>query len=135
MTRGWLLTVLLLLEGLWLAADIPLVQGLGETNEPFESSRPVWLFYIWLTSDALLLCSVLLVWLWSKSGVVGFVVVTAIREGLLVYSGKSPSLIGGALALVLVALVYKHWWHMQWGIIHAQTPAPAGERSAPAAEP
>lgn len=135
MKRGWLLTLFLVLEGLWLAVDIPFLEGIGETSQAFEPSHPTWLFYIWLTSDALLLCSVLLVWLWSKSGVVGFVVVTAIREGLLVYSGRSPSLIGGALAVVLAALLYKHWWHMQWGITHARSPAPAGKRSAPTAGP
>lgn len=109
----------LMMQGIWLTLDIFLLQGLSEAGK--ESMH----FYIWLASDVLLLSSVLLIALWSRLGVIVFLTVSAAREGLLGYNGKSLSIPSALLAILLLALVYRHWSHMQWGIVRGKGSAPA----------
>jgi len=75
---------------------------------------PVWSLYILATVSALRIFSVLAVWFWSRSGVVAYVVLSAVAIPVLLAVGLKLSIVGIGGAIILVAFVWNKWKYMSW---------------------
>lgn len=90
---------------------------------------PQWALYC-LTSIALLrVFAITAIWLWSKSGVVAYVVLSIVAMVLLGFLGQKTGLLGIGGIFILAAVVWSKWRHMTWGLgwaplDEASTPGP-----------
>ena len=58
----------------------------------------------------------LAIWLWSRTGVVGYIILTAVAIPACVAVGVGQSVVGVVGVVILVALVRPKWRYMSWGI-------------------
>jgi hypothetical protein len=86
------------------------------TWQKMVSLFPAWALYFLVGIVILRFFSVLAVWFWSKSGVVAYVLLSVVAMTLLVSVGQNLSLLGIGGAIILVALVWRKWQYMSWGV-------------------
>ena len=79
------------------------------------ATYPAWSVYTLVGIFVLRIVSVVLMWLWSKSGVVLYVVLTVVAVPLCLYIGYKWSPLGLVGVLILLLLVRTKWSQMQWG--------------------
>jgi hypothetical protein len=58
----------------------------------------------------------LAIWLWSRTGVVGYIIPTAVAIPACVAVGVGQSVVGCVGVVILIMLVKPMWRYMSWGI-------------------
>jgi hypothetical protein len=81
-----------------------------------SAAYPTWAGYTLRATVFLRLPSLVAIYLWSRSGVVGYVLLSAIEMAVGVALGFQQDLLGIIGVILLVALVWPKWQFMSWGI-------------------
>ena len=112
-TRGGWLTALLLFGFAVCVFDIWIYL---DRWDRMSAAYPTWAVVTLRIIVFLRPVSLLGIWLWSRAGVVGYILLSAVAVPVCLAIGVGMSLAGIIGIIILVALVREKWRYMSWGI-------------------
>ena len=84
--------------------------------EQMTAKFPVWAIFTLRAIVFLRPFSVVAIWLWSRSGVVFYIFLSAVASLVFLQLGDVSRSVKGLGVIILIALVWSKWRYMIWGI-------------------
>jgi hypothetical protein len=110
--RGPALTIFL---GMVSGAAILALATYAFTWKVMLIKSPAWAVYTLFGLTVLRTASLVLIWLWSKTGVVSWTLLTIVAIPIYLYAGYKLSFLGLLGIALMWLLVRGKWQQMQWG--------------------
>ena len=130
LTRGPALTIFLVLLAV-VSIFGSVVNLIGLVRSPavgqhLLATYPAWGIYTLAAIGFLRLLSVIAIWMWSRSGVILYIALTAMAIPICSAMGMRISIVGIGGVVLLLFLVRNKWHQMPWGFLASKAFDPIG---------